>query len=872
VDQGQSSSPSTVERQDEQASTKKPNQLEEVIVTGSRIPVAAGQQQAQPVRSYTREVIERSGQTTVADFLNTLPDVSLSSNSMSGGSQLGVTSGVRLHGLPLGMTLTLIDGLRVEIGYVGNFDLGTIPAAAVERIEVLPVGASAIYGADSLGGAVNIILRKNFSGFEAGGTLTHIVGANDTNVHMGWGKSWERGSIMLIGTYQEIGELLGSQRAPTSDTTFPVGVPAFFFTSDDCSPGNVYSLDGLNLPGLQAPQAAIPPGISGTPTRQQFAATAGKTNLCNFNRLSSIDPHTQREALLFSGHFQATQSIDLFGEILASYAYHRPIDRDLIDATGGSFGGTILGAGNPYNPFGQDVGVSFAYDGLQSGYRIPETLLRPMIGLRGSLFSDWHYQATAYVSRDRLVAKAPPRINLAAFQTALNSSNPATALNPFTTGAPGTPQLLQSFMSNSFVGHYVNQTTDGQAILRGPLLNLPAGPLEAVVGGESSAEKLFADGSLVLNAPLNFQRHTYAGFTEARIPLLREREQPQKGDRLAVMLAGRYDHTSDFGGKATWQSGLLWRATQALAVSGGYGASYKAPQLTQIQGKPFILNNLVRLSDPLRGGEVDLIPTFTFGSNPNLKAETGNSGTLSVEYSGEAPHGFKAGLTWYNVDISNYIAIVDNPVLLRNPSVFPGAVVRAPASAQDQAKGFLGPITAVYDLYRNFGDLHVAGIDADLSYAFDTGVGRLTPSVALTNTYKWQSALTPGSPSIGYVNQAAFSPGWAPRWKGTVALAWERGPLSANLAGRYVSRYKDYQDFGPTSFELGNSWFVDVNLRYEAGAAFANGNRWLAGTFIAVGASNLFYKNPPFSIFSVYDPTQYDIRGRMLTLQVGVKY
>src|SRR6266404_3395451 len=119
-----------------------PTTLEEVVVTGSRIPTTAGQQPL-PVLSYTRENIENSGQTTIGEFLNTLPEVSTFSNSAF---QLGFVGAqtVQLHGLPVGTTLTLLDGRRLESNSVGFFDLSNIPLASVERIEILPVGASAI--------------------------------------------------------------------------------------------------------------------------------------------------------------------------------------------------------------------------------------------------------------------------------------------------------------------------------------------------------------------------------------------------------------------------------------------------------------------------------------------------------------------------------------------------------------------------------------------------------------------------------------------------------------------------------------------------------------------------------------------------------
>ena len=876
VDQG-TAGPSAVDKEKEASNKKKSAGLEEIVVTGSRIPAVAGNE-VQPVRRYTREDIQNSGQTTMGEFLNTLPDVSTFTNITTQFGLAGAQA-VQLHGLPIGTTLTLLDGRRLESNIGGFFDLSNIPLAAVERIEILPVGASAIYGADALAGAVNTILRKDFNGFEADATLEHAPGVNDPSASLAWGKSWERGSVSLIASYRERGEVLGAQREPSSLTHFPLNVSestVFTLGSDVCAPGNVYSLDGSNLPGLSSPEAGIPAGVTGTPTRQQFAATAGKLNVCNGFRNSDLTPQSQREGVLLSAHYDVAESTDLFTEILFSHGHLQNQLSAQIQAD--QFVGGTVAAGNPYNPFGQAVNVSFAYPGSGQNETQSTSYIRPMLGVRGSWFSDWHYEATAYLSRDRL-HDVDVFTDFQGVANALQSSDPATALNPFTSGAPGTPQLLSSLTDPALGTLYDDRIVSGQGILRGPVLQLPAGALQAVIGGEYSQEKqdtTTTSGSTpIFLLPLH--RNSYAAFSEARIPLLAGGEQPQRGERLTLTLAGRYDHSNDYGGKATWQGGLLWRATDTLSLSGSYGQSYEAPRLSDIAGPQSISPGTFLLGtiDPFRGNEQVQPLIFVSGPNFNLKPETGNSSTLGLKYSSEEQHGLRASLTWYDLKISNYIGTQNAQALLDNPSLFPGAVIRAPATPQDQQQGFLGVVTQINDTFYNFGDVRVAGFDADVSYAIDTGAGEFTPSLALANIYQWQSALLPNTPVIDAVSKATlFGVGWAPRWKGTVALAWKRGPLAANVAGRYIGKYLDYQDFIiPNTNEIGNTWIVDANVRYEVGQAFAAKSPWLAGAYVALGAVNLFNKIPPFAFTpGWYDTAEYDIRGRFLHLSMGLRW
>ena len=225
-----------------------------------------------------------------------------------------------------------------------------------------------------------------------------------------------------------------------------------------------------------------------------------------------------------------------------------------------------------------------------------------------------------------------------------------------------------------------------------------------------------------------------------------------------------------------------------------------------------------------------------FGPNYTLKPETGDSFTLGLDYSSQALPGLHTSLSWYEINITNFIGAEATADLLAYPNLFPGAVIRAPPTQQDQQQGYLGVITQINKVDYNFGEIHVAGFDGDIRYVIDTRVGEFTPSVAIANVYKWQSALLPSTPEMSAVGRATIysfggGPGWSPRWKGTAALAWKQGPLSMSLAGRYIGRYLDYQMFVPNTNEIGNTWIFDFNARYDLGQALASTNPWLARSY-----------------------------------------
>jgi len=319
VDQGQSSSPSTVEKKDEQASTKKPVQLEEVVVTGSRIPRRTTEG-AQEVKIYSNRQIEQSGQTTVADFLNTSPDVSISIGE-SGTQTFGGATTVQLHGLPIGTTLVLINGRRVETSGAQSggdfFDLNTVPLAAVERIEVISEGSSAVYGSDAIAGVVNIILKTDFNGFEVSSRYGQATRADESIASLAWGKQWSKGSVSVMGSYQTRTELQGFDRALTSNNDYRPfgGIDARSF---ECSPGNVFSLDGSNLPGVGAPFAAVPHGFTGPATQREFAGTAGTLNECSLAGYQSLVPETRRAGVLAAGNYRVAPAVELLREVMYS--------------------------------------------------------------------------------------------------------------------------------------------------------------------------------------------------------------------------------------------------------------------------------------------------------------------------------------------------------------------------------------------------------------------------------------------------------------------------------------------------------------------------------------------------------------------------
>jgi iron complex outermembrane receptor protein len=864
VDQRKATGDVSVEVPSGQEAKQKAFVVEEVVVTGSRIPTTT-KEGPQDVKIYTRENIEQSGQTNVADFLNTLPSIAVASTEVLSQYSFGDTT-VQLHGLPAGTTLLLINGRRVETSGTDStqdfFNLNNIPLAAVDRIEVVADGSSAIYGSDAIAGVVNVILRTNFNGFQVETKNGHARGIDEWDTSLTWGKRWDVGSISIVGSYQTRGELTTADRSLTASNDYTAyGGPNNNFP--ECNPGNIFSVTGGNLPGLNAPYAAVPAGYTGKPTIQEFLPTAGRLNQCGLFTGVSLIPATDRAGVFIQGAFKLTPAVELFTELLYSHVqqYQYSVYQGLFGQQG--FQQFTVSAANPYNPFGTTVGVADLFTSLpRVGTFATTEFFRPLVGARGGFWNSWNWEISAWQSEDS--TRDPEQLqnaNNTAIQNALNSPDPATALNPFIAGAPGSYAELSSFFSPGLITYKGTQQAIN-AFMHGPTFRLPSGPIEVLIGSEFNRDKLISDYVSVSFEPPNtraeYHRDAYALFGEARVPILGNQTNPEGGNRLTVTVAGRHDHYSDFGSKNTPQFGIEWRPFESLLIRGTYAEAFKAPPLPALHAPGNQVPIIV--TDPLTGQQPQV--TLVTGGNPNLLPETGQSHTVGFVYTSKTIPNLQVSITNWRVTEHATIQSVPSQVLINNESLFPGDVIRNAS----------GVITEVIDEPVNFGTFDVAGLDYHLGYAYDTRFGTLTTFLNATQTYRYLAALTPGGAPVDGVSKAQDTGDWAPRWKGTVAVGWKVGSFTAGVDGRYVGRYQDYD----STREIGNFWLVDVDFGYNIGQAIEADNRWLKGLYLGVGAVNLLDRQPQFSNYYFdyygYDASQADIRGRFVYAKLGIKW
>lgn len=844
---------------DAASSALAPEGAQRVEVTGSRLKQIHAEGPV-PVNVYSRADLERSGQPSIERFLAGLNETSVSQGEGTFGPMSGQAS-VQLRGLPLGSTLVLLNGRRLQAvgSSSGNFfNLGLIPLAAVERIEVLPVGSSAVYGGDALAGVVNVILKKSLDGPTLDVRLGAGRGIGDRSVSLATGRRDEEGAFLVLGTYNRSTPLTMAERGFFADADYRrLGGPDA--RSRLCSPGTVSSTTSANLPGLGAPMAAIPSAGSQPLTPASFALGAGQANLCNSmasGRGYALVYGDESLGLHAAAERRLSERWTVFGELTVTE------DRLAASQGGLQLNNVLVPAGNPFNPFGVPVRVTTRL-GLENGTEgLSRTtrFSRAVAGVRGELSDGWDLEVSVSTSRDdgqRL--QLNNAVNTAARTAALAATSPDQALNPFSTGLAASEMVLRGIWTDAVRDNHGRKDL-ASAFLRGTVLELPAGPLEAIAGAEfgrdryaTSATGSVSDGS----------RTASALFGEFRMPVARSvASDGRPWTWASVTLAGRRDHYSDFGSATTSQAGIELRPARNWLLRSAVASSFKPPTLLQTGLEDIRLStDVFGLTDPARGGQAVTGGEVLRATNPDLRPERGRAWSAGALWEPADLAGSRVGLSAWRVRIDGLIALLWPQVTLDNEALFPGFVTRAPA-----AGGTPGAISRILYSEVNFGSIDTQGIDLEATHRWKSSFGRWTASASATRTNRYDVVIAPGAAVEDRLGRRAVDY-WAPRWKGRLAMGLDTGAWGVGLTSRYLGRYLDA---GTSQRELGNYWVHDLSGQVDLKAMGVGAGSFKAA-MLTLSVANLANRQPQFVETSpFYDLTQADWRGRYASLRLSV--
>jgi iron complex outermembrane receptor protein len=865
-----------------------PRDVLRIEVTGSNIRSAAAES-ALPVQVLTREDIERGGSTTVAELMSKVSANLLPMNDqLSVGSQLlplarPGQSTVNLRGIGDGSTLVLVDGRRVA-NYAfdgGAVDVNSIPIAAIDRVEILKDGASAIYGADAMAGVVNFILRRDFSGVEAS-AYSAATGHGGGNQHqattsVGYGDlGKDRFNVFATLNYQKEQALPAARRDFTRTGYRPdVGLFSYNFFS---FPANVFGPSGLVNPaaaGGCAPPRAFP------------IATGPDTVACGYDpqSLADIVPPVERFHALGRATFQAGPGITLFTD----FAYSRNRVELTLPATavsgrvtsgvpvtypaGGAF--YPIGWANA-NGIGGDLNLSLRTESLGNRVDVVDSrAVRAVAGTDGN-FGGWDYGTAFVYSRNR---QTDDLANGYVSQRRLLEGLATGLINPFGPSGPeGIALLESSVVSGNY--HTATGTTwlvDAKASRE--IVRLPGGPLAIAVGAQARKERLDNDFSPLAASgdvldvgqvgAIAGSRQAQAAYTEASVPFAKGWES---------QIAVRYDHYGDFGSTVNPKIAIRWQPVSQLVLRSSWGTGFRAPTLYDLY-VPLQQGGTTppQFPDPARcpvtHDSRDCEEGFIAygGGNPRLEAE--DSEQFNVGAVWEPLAGASVAIDYWKFDKSNTILPLGPGLLFQNFARWaPTNVVRGPVDPA--SPGLPGPIVAVLLRNENLGDLRTSGIDVDLRWRGPaTAIGRL--SFDLNGTYVTAYKLDFGEDHFTSALGNNGVNGPIPRWRHYASVTWSDGPWSATLAQTFQSGYDECDqltldpDTGAcTSMRRVGAYDAwDIQSRYTG---FRN-------TTLVVGIKNLFDRDPPFTQSGLgfsggYDPVYADPRGVTYYAKIALSF
>ncbi len=878
-----------------------------VEITGSSIKRIDGETPL-PVEVLRRADIDKLGVTTAAELLQKLTanvggltdGASITDQS---GNQRGF-NGANLRGLGVSSTLVLLNGRRLanfaSPGDNAGVDLNIIPAGAIQRIEVLKDGASAIYGTDAMGGVINFITRRDFQGLELNAYAlgTGDGGASKRTLTLAGGLGdLARDGFNLFATvdWQKLGALNSSQRDFIREYDLPGRLAPQL--SSNSFPANVdltaAQLTALNNFVLANPNTALrgsaangtwAPSVPGLSTRRvnfgQSACTGGDNpnsraatgpggrEGCSYNYMgdAEIYPASEKASAIGRATLQLTPGHQLFAELMLSrsetdYAASpatvrfRTTDNILLPAS--------LQART-----GITTPVDFRFrlaDAGKRASRVESEARRLVLGATGRL-GDWDYDTALNHSVSEVEdLNLSGWVSFSGLRTGLRNGQ----YNPFVpaTDAAAGAAFMQSIRLDGASRSAKGDSTGVDAKLSRALTTLAGGDLMLALGAELRREKTRFGSSDVLKsndvngdrsssgallADTRHERDVQGVYAELNAPISAQWEAQfaLRHDRYDGVFDAATQRTSPSLGTTNPKLGVSFRPSRNLLLRASYGTGFRAPSISELF-RPLragITASFVR--DPV-SREVAQLPVDR-ASNPELKPEKSRQASLGVVF--EPTRDISASLDFWSIRKTDIISEIGEETIFTNPVYFndPAIVVRF-------SDGFVNFVNVKKE---NRGRLNTAGLDLGLNWRGQAGDwGRFGAGLngTLVTDYKFntdpRSALVDGL--ARFRDDKAVQ-----RWRHRINLDWDRGDFGLSLGNTYLSGYRDQNVPGLAAVEwsdrdveayslwdLSASWRVNSQLRLRAGVL------------------NLLDTAPPFTNQSRYfqvtwDPTYGDPRGR----------
>jgi outer membrane receptor protein involved in Fe transport len=829
----------------------KAEELQSVVVSGTRLRVANGNQAPTPVTTIGIAELQAQVPKDLTDVISSVPSVAGSMTPVGRSIQASNgTSGISapaLRGLGSNRTLILLDGQRsVAVTQTGETDLENIPQQLVKRVDVVTGGASAAYGSDALAGVINFVLDKNFTGVKAeisGGQSTYNDDRNwKASVSGGFKFADNRGHVLLSAEHATNLGVFGNEtgaRPPRNwqyDSPGVIANPAYV-------PGNGkpqyivvphYGSAAATKGGLIVNTALRGTAFdaSGKPyqfnfgTLEKVAAggiplymSGGNQTDNNITGMEILDPRMHRDGLFGRVSFNVTDKATVYAQ-----ASLNQNDTRGGHSTFAQQGDLTISADNAYLPASvaaqaKALGItSFRMGMYQPGERqgglVTRQVKRLVLGADASVdafstrwdlnayFQTGQTDANEQITGVRIVSNYNQAIDavihpatgaIVCRSTLANPGNGCVPYNVF--GWHGMPEAVYNYAFGG--GHPTRKQQFRQDVLaatvRGEPFSVPAGPVAVAAGFEHRKEA--ASGSVDERSGPPTQWGTQILALNGSYTVneaFGELGVPLLKDAafaksLDLNAAVRATDYSISGKVATYKVGTVWAPLDDLRLRLTRSRDIRAPNLAELFTQGLQITQPVL--DPFRNGLQSSLSTVVTTGNLNLEPEKANTWAVGMVLAPRFLPGFSSSIDYYKIDVSGAIGTVSSQQIV--DSCFAGLAQFCSAidrgASGTQVNG-LYEITRVRNTFFNFAKQLARGVDIETNYRFNNNWSvRVFGTKFLEN--RLISGITPSIDLVGDMRAQATSPaiGAIPKWKASGSLTYETRPLTATLAVRALA-------------------------------------------------------------------------------------
>ncbi len=879
----------------------------------------------QPYYIYSSQQIEQSGSVNVEDFLKNevTMDTNAQDNSQKYRINYGTTSTVNLRGLGANQTLILIDGRRsANVNFTGTVmqpSLNGVPLDAIDRIEVLPSAASAIYGSSAAGGVVNVVLKKDYNGGEIKYTYDSPFDTDAANrtLEMNYGFSLEGGKthVMIAATYSDQHSLVNGDRPQIVQKAFAQilrNEPSFFYSAGTPYNGgttNITSTTAANLTlkngtALNSPYTYIAPGtLPGADLSSQLLANAGKQNTALANDDGQYGLRNSIGVAPFDKSILATvrRNFTDWLEVFAEFSTASDVGWSTYNVLARANTTLLVPATAPANPFttAVDVNIPTQSNGTFFSDEVTQSV---STGFRLQLPGDWKAEVDYTWSQSLL------GYNFDTYDaTALTTDLASGAVNPFYDTLK-TPLDLSKYYVAVPTGTRA-ELNDLGARASGSLFALPWGSptLTALVehrkegNGNSNQWEYYplTPASTFHSYYFGQDETTDSAAGELNLPLITAKNALPLVHSLDLDAAGRFDRYSIHTGTAYYEMfpnapaksvysgplvqsvtthnsanptvGLRYFPIPDVILRASYSQAYVPPTYSQLLPSLNPNTSLINVADPKTGTSYN-VQQYT-GGNAAVTPQTGSDVDLGAIYEPKtgALQGLRLGLEYFKFSEQNVISTLTSQQIVGFENLFPNRVVRDPAT---------GKITSVdataINLARSVND----GFEATAEYGKRTPWGTVHVFAMATVIEHDRNQITANSPDLEYVGYVAD--GGVAKTKITGRLTWEYRDLTLGWNTTFVDGYKQFGSPGDpyyngsttatpytfyTAAQGSNTIPSQTYHTVFATYAFSHGlAHWprplaeaLSGVEVTLGIKDVFNTVPPVDVY--YTPYFYSPYG-----------